>query len=331
MVGDRIAERYKILVVDDEEHIRRILKFQLEKNGYDVVSAENGEVALQLLRREAPDLILLDLMMPNIDGFEVCRRIRQNCQTSQIPIIMLTAKSDLPDKIMGLKDGANDYLVKPYSNEELLLRIKNVLDWSQQQKQANPLTGFAGNKAIEKELQHRIEEKQPFAFLYMDIDNFKAYNDYYGYQKGDESILFLADIIRESINTLGGSTDFIGHIGGDDFVIITSPDRARHIARHIIDEFDKGSLVLMKEDDIRRGYLEIRNRLGERRRVPLMSLTIALVVNESNRLTHFAQVSDIASELKSFGKRMPGSIVVRERRRSAEQTVQVDGGGEEVH
>jgi diguanylate cyclase (GGDEF)-like protein len=324
-----MAERYKILVVDDEEHIRRILKFQLEKNGYTVVTAENGEVAMQLVRREAPDLILLDLMMPNIDGFEVCKRIRQNCQTSQIPIIMLTARSDLPDKIMGLKDGANDYLVKPYSNEELLLRIKNVLDWSQQQKQANPLTGFAGNKAIEKELQQRIENEQPFAFLYMDIDNFKAYNDYYGYQKGDESILFLADIIRESINTLGGSTDFIGHIGGDDFVIITSPDRAKHIARHIIDEFDKGSLVLMKEDDIRRGYLEIRNRLGERRRVPLMSLTIALVVNEANRLGHFAQVSDIASELKTFGKRMPGSIVVRERRKGSEQAVQVEGGNEE--
>lgn len=316
MISDHNAERYKILVVDDEEHIRRILKFQLEKNGYDVVTAENGEVALQLVRREAPDLLLLDLMMPKIDGFELCKLIRQNCQTSQIPIIMLTAKSDLPDKIKGLKDGANDYLVKPYSNEELLLRVKNVLEWSKQQKQANPLTGFAGNKAIEKELQRRIESEESFAFLYMDIDNFKAYNDYYGYQKGDESILFLADIIKESINTLGGTTDFVGHIGGDDFVIITAPDRAEFIARHIIDEFDKGSLVLMKEEDIRRGYLEIRNRLGERKRVPLMSLTIALVVNEGNRLGHFAQVSDIASELKSFGKGMPGSIVVRERRRS---------------
>jgi PleD family two-component response regulator len=325
MISEQQAERYKILVVDDEEHIRRILKFQLEKSGYQVVVAENGEIALQLVRREAPDLILLDLMMPKIDGFEVCKQIRQNCQTSQIPIIMLTAKSDLPDKIKGLQDGANDYLIKPYSNEELLLRVRNVLDWSQQQKQANPLTGFAGNKAIERELQRRIEKEEPFAFLYMDIDNFKAYNDYYGYQKGDESILFLADIIRESINTLGGTTDFIGHIGGDDFVVITSPERAEYIARHIIDEFDKGSLVLMREDDIRRGFLETKNRLGERIRVPLMSLTIALVVNEAHRLTHFAQVSDIASELKSFGKGMPGSIVVRERRRTNAPAAKVEG------
>ncbi len=312
-----IGNSNKILVVDDELHIRRILQFQLEKAGYEVVTAENGEAALLLVRRESPDLIILDLMMPRLDGFEVCRRLRQNFQTSQIPIIMLTAKSELPDKIKGLKDGANDYLVKPYSNEELVLRVKNVLEWSQKQKDANPLTGFDGNKAIEKELQRRIENKQSFAFLYLDIDNFKAYNDYYGYQKGDEAILFLADIIIEAVNSLGGSSDFVGHIGGDDFVIITSTGRANVIARRVIDEFDKGSLVLLNEKDIRRGYIEIKNRLGEIKRVPLMSLTVALVINEGQRLKHFAQVSDIASELKKFGKEIVGSIVVRERRKES--------------
>jgi PleD family two-component response regulator len=308
-------QSYKILVVDDEEHIRKILKFKLEKHGYYVITADNGEIALQMVRRENPDLIILDLMMPKMDGFEVCKRIRKNFQTAQIPVIMLTAKSDMIDKIKGLAGGANDYLVKPYSNDELLLRVKNVLDWNRRQKDANPLTGFAGNRAIEKELQRRIENKESFAFLYMDIDNFKAYNDYYGYQKGDEAILFLADIITESVNSLGGSSDFVGHIGGDDFVIVTSPARAEFIVRHVIDEFDKGSLVLMSEGDIRRGYIEIKNRVGEVKRIPLMSLTIAVVMDEGDRLKHFAQVSDIASELKKFGKGMVGSVVIRERRK----------------
>ncbi|UCF04898.1 MAG: response regulator [bacterium] len=315
---------YTILVVDDEEHIRRILKFQLQKSGYSVITAENGEIALQLARCESPDLMILDLMMPKVDGFEVCKQIRQNYQTSHIPIIMLTAKSDLPDKIKGLQDGANDYLIKPYSNEELLIRVRNVLDWSLKQKEANPLTGLAGNRAIEKELQRRIESKEAFAFLYMDIDNFKAYNDYYGYQKGDAAILFLADIITEAVNSLGGSSDFVGHIGGDDFVIITSVARAEFISRHIIDEFDKGSLVLLNEEDIRKGYFEVRNRLGEIKRVPLMSLTIALVIDEGQRLKHFAQVSDIASELKKFGKGMTGSVVVRERRKDEVPTETVE-------
>jgi PleD family two-component response regulator len=317
---------YKILVVDDEDHIRRILRFQLEKHGYRVVLAENGEIALELVRREAPDLVILDLMMPKIDGFETCRRIRQNFQTAQIPIIMLTAKSELPDKIKGLQDGANDYLIKPYSNEELLLRVRNVLDWSLKQKEANPLTGLPGNRAIEKELQGRIESKEPFAFLYLDIDNFKPYNDHYGYQKGDEAILFLSDIVTEAVNSLGGANDFVGHIGGDDFVIITSPARAEFIARHIIDEFDKGSLILLHEDDIRRGFMEIHNRLGEVKRMPLMSLTVALVIDDEGKLKHYAQVNDIASELKRYGKGMVGSVVVRERRRTSEAEQKVESG-----
>jgi CheY-like chemotaxis protein len=317
MEHGREKQGYKVLVVDDEDHIRRILKFQLEKHGYRVVLAENGEVALELMRRESPDLVILDLMMPKIDGLETCQRIRKNFQTSQIPIIMLTAKSELPDKIKGLQDGANDYLIKPYSSEELLLRVRNVLDWSFRQKEANPLTGLPGNRAIEKELQVRIEGKEPFAFLYLDIDNFKPYNDHYGYQKGDEAILFLSDIVTEAVNSLGGGSDFVGHIGGDDFVVITSPARGEFIGRHIIDQFDKGSLILFRDDDLQRGFMEIRNRLGEIKRMPLMSLTIALVVDEEGTLKHYAQVNDIASELKQYGKRMAGSVVVRERRKES--------------
>jgi PleD family two-component response regulator len=327
MMSAGTKQGYKILVVDDEDHIRRILKFQLEKHGYRVVVAENGEVALEIVRRESPDLILLDLMMPRIDGFETCRRIRRNFQTSQIPVIILTAKSELPDKIKGLQDGANDYLIKPYSNEELLLRVRNVLEWSLRQKEANPLTGLPGNRAIEKELQARIERKASFAFLYVDIDNFKPYNDHYGYQKGDDAILFLGDIITEAVNALGGGDDFVGHIGGDDFVVITTAERAEYIARHIIDEFDRGVLVLLKEEDIRRGFMEIHNRLGEIKRMPVMSLTIALVLDEEGKLKHYAQVNDIASELKQYGKGMVGSVVVRERRKSNEPANKVESGG----
>jgi PleD family two-component response regulator len=308
---------YKILVVDDEDHIRRILKFHLEKHGFRVILAENGEVALEIIRRESPDLVILDLMMPKIDGFETCRRIRRSFQTAQIPIIMLTAKSELPDKIKGLQDGANDYLVKPYSNEELLLRVRNVLDWSNRQKEANPLTGLPGNRAIEKELQARIESKKPFAFLYLDIDNFKPYNDHYGYQRGDDAILFLGDIVTEAVRSLGGANDFVGHIGGDDFVVITSPTRGEFIGRHIIDEFDKGSLILLNDEDVRRGFMEIRNRLGEMKRMPLMSLTIAIVMDDEGKLKHYAQVNDIATELKQYGKGMAGSVVVRERRKES--------------
>ncbi len=306
---------YRILVVDDEPHIRQILKFTLEKAGYQVYLAVDGEEGLQRAAEVKPSLVLLDVMMPNMDGYEVCRKMRQDFGLSQIPIIMLSARGDQEDKIAGLERGANDYLVKPYSNDELLLRVKNVLEWNMQQKEANPLTGLPGNTAIERELKQRIARKQPYAFCYIDIDNFKGFNDYYGYQKGDEIIGFLASILRRTIEKLGTEDDFIGHIGGDDFVMIASPARADIMARYIVDEFDRGSLLLLRDDDVRRGYLEVRDRQGNIKRIPVMAITMALVMSTDNRVQHFAEINDIATSLKEYGKQIAGSVVVRERRK----------------
>lgn len=305
---------YRILVVDDEPHIRQILQFTLERADYKVTTAEDGKAALEVMPELQPHLVLLDVMMPRMDGYEVCRKMREDFTLNQIPVIMLTAKGEQNDKISGLEQGANDYLVKPYSNEELLLRVRNVLEWNIRQKEANPLTGLPGNTAIERELSSRVGQKEPYAFLYIDIDNFKGFNDYYGYQKGDEIISFLAGILRKTIEKIGSKGDFVGHIGGDDFVMITQSARAEIMAKYVIDEFDKGAVMLLNEEDVKRGYLEIRDRQGEIRRVPVMSLTMALVASTDNHIEHFAEINDIASSLKEYGKRIKGSVVVKERR-----------------
>jgi diguanylate cyclase (GGDEF)-like protein len=307
--------RQTILVVDDEPNIRQILKYQLEKLDYEVKTAENGEAAIEIVREDSVDLVLLDIMMPKMDGYQVCRKLREDFKTSKIPIIMLTAKGDLPDRIRGLEEGVNDYLVKPYSQEELAIRVRNVLEWNTRQLQANPLTGLPGNIAIEGELARHLEAKDSFAFMYVDIDNFKAYNDFYGYRRGDRVIAYLARVLSDAVKKLGNGADFIGHVGGDDFVLITSPARAEFIAKHLIDEFDQGSIELLDEQEVRRGFMELPSRSGGNRCVPLMSLTVALVVNSNGQIRHFAEVNDIASELKKYGKSLRGSVVVRERRR----------------
>lgn len=308
------TSNYRILVADDEPHIRQILRFTLERAGYQVFVAADGEEALRRAAELKPNLVLLDVMMPKVDGYEVCRKMREDFSLNQIPVIMLSARGEQRDRVAGLEGGANDYLVKPYSNEELLLRVRNVLDWNIRQKEANPLTGLPGNTAIEREMIARIAQKKPFAFLYIDIDNFKGFNDYYGYQKGDEIIGFLADILRRTIEKLGGKDDFIGHVGGDDFVLVASPSRAEIMAQYVVDEFDRGSLLKLNPNDVKRGYLEIRDRQGELKRIPVMAVTIALVKSTDNQIEHFAEVNDIASSLKEYGKRIQGSVVVKERR-----------------
>ncbi len=304
-----------LLVVDDEEPIRKIVTFQLEKAGYDVCTCADGEIALRRVAEREPDLILLDVMMPNMDGYELCKRLKSNYQTSHIPIIMVTAKAELENRLQGFEDGANDYITKPFAITELLVRVKNVLQWSQLQRQANPLTGLPGNVSIEREIERRFQSNGDFSFMYADIDNFKAFNDYYGYSRGDDAIKITAEILIDAAKTCGNPDDFIGHIGGDDFVVITSPDKSDLVAREITRTFDKTITRLFDQKDIEKGFVEVINRKGTVDRFPLLTMTIAIVSSENGSIAHLARLSDIASELKRYGKTLDGSVVVKERRK----------------
>ncbi len=306
--------RQRILVAEDEPHLREVLRFQLEAAGFEVLEARDGLQAVEAATQALPDLVLLDVMMPLLDGFGVCARLRASYATRQIPIIMLTAKTEVGDKINGLETGANDYVTKPWEARELMLRIRNVLDWSRQQRAASPLTGLPGNLSINDEITRRLGAGQPFAMLQVDIDFFKAFNDQYGYARGDQAIQRLADILLAASQKNGGPENFVGHIGGDDFVILTSPGQAEALGRAVIDEFNRAVVELYNEADRARGYVQVPNRRHVVERFPLMSLTIALVSTDRMPVSHLAQLNDIAQELKIHGKGIPGSVLVGERR-----------------
>ncbi len=301
-------------MVDDEVHLREILKYHLENAGYRVTLAEGGQEALDKVRRDPPDLVLLDLMMPLVDGNEVCRQLRADFWTSHIPVIMITAKCELEDRLEGLGDGANDYITKPFATAEILARVRNALEWSCSQRQANPLTGLPGNLAIARGIESRLRCGGVFAFVYADLDSFKAFNDHYGYSRGDSAITLTARVLTSVVKEFGNSEDFVGHIGGDDFVVLTTVDLVDKLTTEIVRRFDAEVRSLFAPADLDRGYLEVGNRQGGVARVPLLAITLAVVTDENGPVEHVAQVSDIASELKCFGKRQEGSVVVRERR-----------------
>ena len=318
--------KQRILIAEDDTNIRHVLKIQLEGAGYEVITAADGIRALEEVARQAPDLILLDIMMPKMDGYEVCRRLKADFHTSKVPIIMLTAKSTENDKVDGLEIGANDYLTKPYSSKELLARVKGLLQWSSSERQANPLTGLPGNISIEKELKSRVESGEPFVFAMCDVDSFKAYNDRYGYARGDQGIRMTASVITDAVQELGNGHDFVGHIGGDDFVFITTPDKADLIGERIVADFERRVGFLYDEADRRKGYIEVENRKGGMERFGPMTITIALVDSQSHKIEHVAQVSAIAAELKAYGKSLPGSAVVKERRTTHERVPETKTG-----
>jgi diguanylate cyclase (GGDEF)-like protein len=308
----------RILVIDDDLDSLKLISLLLQRQGYEVVAAPGGDEGLQKARADMPDLILLDIMMPNMDGYEVCKRLKSNYETNHIPIIMVTAKADLENKLQGFEEGANDYIAKPFAITELLLRVRNVLQWSQLQRQANPLTGLPGNVAIEKELERRLCNGSRFVFMYADIDNFKAFNDHYGYRRGDDAIKLTSEIILEAVKNGSNGEDFVGHVGGDDFIIISTPERCDAIANRVVQKFDERIVKLFDQEDLDRGYVEVVNRKGTVDRFPLLTMTIAVVASKKIEVDHIARISDIASELKAYGKTLQGSVVVKERRKDGQ-------------
>ncbi len=303
-----------ILIADDDPGIRQLLRVFLERSNFRVVLAENGDEAVHLAQESVPDLILVDVMMPQMDGYEVCRQLRNDTRTSHLPILMLTSRSTVGDKLTGFECGADDYVTKPFDLDELLARIGALLRRAREIPVRNPLTGLPGNRLLQEELRHRLQHGEDMALLYVDLDNFKAFNDAYGFIRGDEAIQLLARLIRETVTEKGSPNDFIGHIGGDDFAIITSPALIEEICAPLIARFDADILSLYDAEDIERGFLRGYDRHGVPHRFPLMSISIGVVTNQSSRYTDVAELGRTAAEMKHYAKRQSGSSYAVDQR-----------------
>ncbi len=305
----------RILIADDEPRLREVLQLLLGRAGFAVSAAEDGQEAVEIALREQPDLIILDVMMPRMDGYEACRQLRAHYRTRHIPVLMLTAKQTEDDRVEGLEGGANDYILKPYQPRELIQRVRNHLHWSQTQRSVSPLTGLPGNFSIIAERERRVNQGVPFAQMSLDLDNFKAFNDRYGFPKGDTAIKAVAEVLVEVLQAEGHNEDFVGHIGGDDFCALTSPERGEDLAEAIKNGLDARFPDLYSDEDRTQGFVRVLNRRHEFEDFPLMSVTIAVADYDPAAGGHLAQLDDVLKELKEYGKTLPGSVVVTERRR----------------
>ncbi len=303
----------KILVVDDSDFFLKAIDSTLSQDSYEVILASCGEDGLRLVREEKPDLVLLDVVMPDVNGFEVCRILRSSESNNLMPIIILTSKNDHEDMITGLDIGADDYIAKPFDKRELLSRVKNTLKRIDRNRNANPLTGLPGNYLIQRELDSRIEKNEPFAAIYVDIDNFKAYNDVYGFLNGDLAIKMTADILTDAAGS--SPYTFVGHIGGDDFFALVPPAEAEPVCRNIVENFDARIVTLYSVQDLDRGYVVTFNRQGVPETYPIMTVSLAVVTNEHRTFTTHLQVAEVAAELKKKAKTIAGSCFLKDRRK----------------
>jgi diguanylate cyclase (GGDEF)-like protein len=307
-MGDRI------LVVDDDPDILQYVKMNLEREGFEAETASNGLDALRLAADHPPSLVLLDVMMPGMDGLATLRHLRNDAPTASVPVVMLTARALAQDRVKGLDLGADDYITKPFAVEELVARVRTVIRRAQQMRDVSPLTGLPGNFRIAGELERRIAERSPIAVIYGDLDNFKAFNDHYGFMRGDTVIKYTAQVLTEAAAASQDPTAFVGHVGGDDFIVVTDPGVLDAYCETVIQRFDDGILDFYDTADAVQGYIEVTDRRGERHAFPIVSFSMGVVTNENRMIASEWEASAIASEMKEFAKRQPGSTYAVDRR-----------------
>jgi diguanylate cyclase (GGDEF)-like protein len=314
--GFDAAAGERVLVVDDDPFIGRLLEIELHAAGYDVRLASDGQEALETIGEWLPDLVLADVMMPNMDGFELTQRLRQDSRTATVSVIMLTARGVSADKLEGFSVGADDYIVKPFDTLELLARIRGVLRRAKEMRAQSPLTGLPGNVRIESEIEARVKAADTFAILYVDLDHFKSFNDHYGFMRGDQVIQWTARLLQDVALEFGGPSTFVGHVGGDDFVIVCAADVAETMAGEVIARFDGGAADQYDDADRALGYIEVTNRRGEIQRFPFLSISIGMASAAQRSFSHYAEAVAIATEMKSYTKGTAGSSWAMDRRTS---------------
>ncbi|MCU0494421.1 MAG: response regulator [Chloroflexaceae bacterium] len=300
----------RVLLVDDEADMRQLVAIHLEEAGFQVAMAGGGAEALQLVQRQPVDLIILDLMLPDLDGFVVLGGLRARPETAITPILLLSAINAPDEKVRGLELGADDYITKPFSMLELVARVQAAVRRSEREGSANPSTRLPGNITIERAISQRISQQTPFAICYCDLDNFKAYNDTYGFLKGDAIIQQTARLLVETVKLHGNPDDFVGHIGGDDFVVLTTPQCAEAIGQEAIARFDAMVPLFYDAPTRERGYIESEDRQGNAARFPMLSISVAAVTNRKKPFSHPGEVAQRSVEPKKQAKWQVGSSFV---------------------
>ena len=305
--------RPTVLIVDDDPATCAALAARLAEDGLASEAVHDGWTAVQRATSLRPQLVVLDLGLPELSGDQVFERLQADHRTRYIPVVFLTGSSHREDKVRRLRAGADDYVTKPFDLEELAARVETALRRSRTLGGLNPLSGLPGNTAIYEEITARLRAGEPFACLYLDIDNFKSFNDRYGFTRGDTLIAELAEAIFGAV-AASGQDAFLGHIGGDDFVVICALDEAEALADETVARFSVRSRQLHDAGDIAAGGYEAPDRRGLRGRWPLASVSVGIALSNSRTFPTAAALAQAAAEMKTVAKHQSGRRVALDRR-----------------
>jgi PleD family two-component response regulator len=287
----------RLLVVEDDIDIGNMLKIYFSGMDFDVDVAVRGKDALDRTKQVLPHLIVLDIMLPDIDGYEVCRNLRTNMRTSHIPVIFLTQKDERSDKLQGLELGADDYITKPFDIEELKLRVQGAIRRSERESLTDPRSGLPAGRLIEDQLRRIIRQKD-WALLDARVNNFEPFKDVYGFVAGDDVLRFTSMLIGEVVDELGTTSDFIGHAGGDNFIIITTEEKAEAIKNRLKERFDNEVQTHYNFMDRQQGFVQAPTTEGTTVKVPFMTMSVGIVSPSAHSFADIREITELAADAR---------------------------------
>ncbi len=284
----------RILVVEDDPDIGNMLETYFESQGFEISIATRGQDALSLTRHSLPHLIVLDIMLPDMDGYEICRQLRSSTRTGHIPILFLTQRDERRDRIAGLELGADDYITKPFDIDELRLRVQNAMTRAEQESLTDPRTGLPTSRQIQTRLEELLARKG-WSMLNCRVMDFDSYRSTFGDAACDDFLRFTADLILQTVDELGAADDFIGYSGGDSFIIVTEEARAGTLEAQLKSRFKQSAPGKYSYVDQQRGYLMVRNASGTEVRKPLVSLSVAVIHSSKHNFSDVRQITELAA------------------------------------
>lgn len=286
--------RDHILIVEDDQDLANLLNIYFSGQGYQVTIADDGSKALDLARQSLPHLIVLDIVLPDMDGYRVCRQMRSSIRTSHIPILFLTQKGERADRIAGLELGADDYITKPFDIEELKLRVQNAIARSKRENFTDRRTGLPASELVEERLRNLLSESD-WALIEIKLENYRAYKEAYGFLAGEDILRMTAMVITQALNQSGGESDFAGHPGANTFIVVTSAARAELVIARIQDGFNQRLRGYYSETDWTHGSVEATLDNRALPGAPLMSLSIGMLDGTRERFSDIQKLVEHAS------------------------------------
>jgi len=293
------VSKERILVVEDQADISSLLKIYFTAQGYEVYTAMRGSVALEICRKTPPNLALLDVNLPDMEGYEIGKALRASPRTRHVPIIFLTARGERTDRLRGLGEvQAQYYIVKPFDIEEVHTIVRNQLEEARRKNQLHPVTNLPTADLVSDQLRSLLAS-QGWAMALIQINGFDLFTQSYGSVVGEDVLKFTALLLNEAINEQGSNEEFVGQlVVGPAFVITSTPERIRSICERLIDRFDDEIGLHYNFKHRKQGYLEVPDEHGGIRQVPLMSLSIGVLTGQDGPFSDIRELSEAAEEMR---------------------------------